>query len=312
MTPGPKAHILGLACETRLRIYDYVFSDTGDKRLKVTLDLNNELHFHNGPTILNLMCVIKQFRQEVLDHLFKHTTFVLTDDQRSCRPIIIAFFQALGRDKCNLVRKLSIPFFTICNLFDPALFQYPYNMQPRQMLRPGTTVAQFLPYVVPYVAALDPLSIVTLEMVQGQIRREIEITIGQHIPRLSNLTYLELGVDVLEFLIYDGSRSSFSLLTDTRNLGETCEVVRSGAERTNFHNLLGLFDMLSPMDRWKDLHIHVRWRNFLVDRSRAAGANIDGTLTADVKTDMRGLYLDLAKQRIEQRGPVKTFDDDVE
>jgi hypothetical protein len=309
---GPKPHILELACETRLRIYDYIFSDAGDKRLKVTLDPNNELHFHNGPTILNLMCVIKRFRQEVLDQLFKHTTFVLTDDQRSCRPIIIAFFQALGRVKCNLVRKLSISFFTIRNLFDPALFQYPYNMQPRQMLRPGTTAAQFLPYVVPYIAALNPLSIVTLEIVQGRIRCEIEITIGQHIPRMSNLTYLELGVDVLEFLIYDGSRSSISVLTDTRSLGETCQVLKSGAERTNLHNILGLFDMLSHMDRWKDLHIHVLWRDFLVDRYRAAGASVDATLTADVKTEMRGLYLGLAKQRVEQRGPVKTFDDDVE
>jgi hypothetical protein len=48
---------------------------------------------------------------------------------------------------------------------------------------------------------------------------------------LSNLTYLELGVDVLEFLIYDGSRSSLSVLTDTRNLGETCKVVKSSVKR---------------------------------------------------------------------------------
>jgi hypothetical protein len=306
MTPA-KPHILVLACETRFRIYDYVFSDAGDQRLEVTLDHNDKIHFHNGPTILNLMCASKRFREEIPDQLF---TFVLTDDQRSCRPIVAAFFRALGPDRRNLVRRLAITFFTIRSLFDPALFQYPHDTLHDERLRPGTTKIHLLP---PYVAALDPLWIRSLPIVQGKLFGGINHTTSQYLPRMENLVYLELGVDVLELLLYhtpDVSRVG-SAKIDTRSLSENCANVSSG-RRQGPNLFLAVFDMLSHMDHWKDLHVRVLWRDFLVDRYRAAGASVDGTLTADVKTEMRGLFLDLAKQRVKQRGPVKTFDDDVE
>ena len=84
MTPGRKFPILDLPAKLRQLIYDYIFSDAGDKRIAVTLDQNNTLSFHNGATIRDLRRTCKTVNCDVLGYLFDHITFVLTDDQRTC------------------------------------------------------------------------------------------------------------------------------------------------------------------------------------------------------------------------------------
>jgi hypothetical protein len=213
--------IFDLVRETRQRIYDYIMSEAGDKRLKVTLDQHNILRLHDDATRLNLICTNKTFGEEVPAYLLlEHIPFVLTDDQRTCRPIVIAFRRQPDPERFNQVRKLSIPFLTFRNLIDPAISRYPHNMQIDQSYLTGTTNAHFLPCV----ASHNPLQGDDLEPVQDKLRRNLDYTC--HILYgMKNLEYLELGVDVLEFLICDGSGMN---RPGSGNLGDIIQLVRNG------------------------------------------------------------------------------------
>jgi len=92
----PKAGIKRLARETRQRIYDYVFSDTGDQTIKVTLDQHDKLHFENGNTIFDLVLTARFFAEEVLPYLFQYVTFALTDSLRMqpYRPRFLPYIRA--------------------------------------------------------------------------------------------------------------------------------------------------------------------------------------------------------------------------
>jgi hypothetical protein len=58
------------------------------------------------------------FKYELLCYLFKRSTFVLTDSNRTCRPVVSAFFRALKPVNRVCVQKITIAFFTIRSLFD--------------------------------------------------------------------------------------------------------------------------------------------------------------------------------------------------
>jgi len=124
----PKAGIKRLARETRQRIYDYIFSDTGDQTIKVTLDQHNKLHFENGNTIFDLVLTARIFAEEVLPYLFQYITFALTDSLRTCSPIVQAFFLTFEPDGNVHAEKIAITFFTIRGLLDLARITYPYAL----------------------------------------------------------------------------------------------------------------------------------------------------------------------------------------
>jgi hypothetical protein len=177
-------------------------------------------------------------------------------------------------------------------------------MQRGQKLVYNAREAHFLPYV----ASLDPLWDSCLSAIQGKLRRDLGQVISQYLPFMKNLAYLELGIDVLEFLIYDGRGSD---LGDRRNLSGTCEDVRRG-RREGPNDLLAVFDMLSHIAILEALHLRLAWRDFLVNKYEATGVGVDGVLTLGVKTEMRMLYLDMVKQRVERLRRAKKFDDEAE
>jgi hypothetical protein len=292
MTPGSKSDILELASELRLRIYDYIFNDAGDQRLEVTLDHNDKLHFHNGPALLSSIRRSKRFPKEVTDQLFKHTTFILRDDQRTCRPIIAAFVRTLKSQDYVRVRKVIILFFTIRGFFDSSHFERALSLYVYQFHNEGTYSAQFLPYVLARLVAQDRPA-----LVQTQIKlcRDLDLAF-QLLDRITNLTSLELGVGVLEFLIY-GAASCNAAWSFTPNLTSILDGIRSGKVKSN-HLLLDVLCRMSGLNNLHSIQPDLMWRDFVEDGYDRAGVGFGQGWTVDVRDEMRGRYKRMVTARI--------------
>ncbi|KAI4698190.1 uncharacterized protein J4E84_001325 [Alternaria hordeiaustralica] len=302
----PEAGIMRLARETRQMIYDYIVSDTPDRTIRVTLvksTLNSKdklqkdkpqkeeppkdkLHVENWGTILNLICTHWTFENEVLSYLYQSFTFVLTDSERTCRPIVGAFYRALAPKNRVRVRRIAIPFFTIRNLFDPAYFDDSSVLQRSQEHRLNIIDnAHLHPYVLRILVLSDDTR---LQKEQAKLLEELvyALLLLNQMPGLECLT---LGVDVLEFLtesilrpegIYRGEPS-----VPTSDLTVLIDQVRQG-KLHRWHRLIDVLGGIRGLGKLRYVRLELDWSNFVQDKYQRAGVTFGPPWTKDVKEEM--------------------------
>jgi hypothetical protein len=151
---------------------------------------------------------------EVLPYMFQCITFVLMDSQRTCKPIVAAFSGFFVPEKRACVQEIAIPFSTIRGLFDPSHFIHALALVPVQ------SGAQLQPYVL---AKLDSNDYMKLRGTGSYLRKDYEYAL-QLLNQMPRLSYLKLGVDVVEFLAYSAPEST----SEMPNLAFILGLVRQG------------------------------------------------------------------------------------
>jgi len=119
--------ILALARETRQRIYDYIFNPAGTQTLTIHLTPHSHLRVHNGPSIANTVRSHRTFALELPPYLFQHITFILSDRNRTCLPLLNEFFTRMGPSNRARITKMAIPYLTIRGLFEPQQLAPPFE-----------------------------------------------------------------------------------------------------------------------------------------------------------------------------------------
>ena len=285
----PKAGIERLARETRQRIYDYIFSDTGDQTIKVTLDQHNELRFENGNTIFDLVLTKKIFAEEVLPYLFQHITFALTDSLRTCSPIVKAFFHTFKPDGKFHAKKIAITFFTIRGLLDLARITYPYALGSGQGHHGGTIPnAQINSYVRSKLVSGLQYNLLDITYV---LIRDLEY-IFQLLNRMPGLKSLKIGVDVVEFLACCAPYDSMERPRDVAGLFELVRQDTSGIWPAS-HYMLRALRTLSGMGRLRNVKLELDWGDFVLNRYRAAGVVFGPPWTSEVRQEMEARFEDM-------------------
>ena len=302
-------NLLGLPREARQNIYDYVFDDAGDKTITITLNEASHLRTHNGPTILNLMLANKRFAEEVPAYLFAHTTFLLSDSERTCYPIFTALSRRMRTFTASRITKLAIHYLSIRALFDPIHLGKSSNLE-FQLYHEAS-----MPYK-PYVhARMRPDDYRNhwsgVDHIQPVLCREHEFAMDL-VGRLPTLTYLELGVDVLEFLIYEDKGSVDQACAAVRKRSEKMQyrASLSGSSRPKLlgtHMMLQILNRLRAASNFANLHVRLRWSGF-VERAYRDGGIVFADLTEDVKEEMRVLYMEHARVAIQEYKDVGRVD----
>ncbi|KAI4921815.1 hypothetical protein J4E90_000242 [Alternaria incomplexa] len=303
----PEAGIMRLARETRQMIYDYIVSDSPDRTIRVTLvksTLNSKdklqkdkpqkeeppkdkLHVENWGTILNLICTHWTFENEVLSYLYQSFTFVLTDSERTCRPIVGAFYRALAPKNRVRVRRIAIPFFTIRGLFDPAHFTDSSVLQHSQEHRLSIIDnAHLHPYVLKTLAPSDDRG---LRKTQAKLLEELgyALIVLNQMPSLECLT---LGVDVLEFLTESILRTDSVIYRSepsvpTSDLTVIIDQVRQG-KLGCLHRLINVLGRVRSLGKLRQVRLELDWSDFVQDEYQKAGVTFGPSWTRDVKKEM--------------------------
>ncbi|KAI4700670.1 hypothetical protein J4E81_003632 [Alternaria sp. BMP 2799] len=301
----PKAGFLRLARETRQMIYDYIVSDTPDRTIRVTLvesTLNSKdkpqndepqndepqkdkLQVESWETILNLICTHWTFEIEVLSYLYQSFTFVLTDSERTCRPIVAAFSRALTRKNRVRVRRIAIPFFTIRNLFDPAQFTDSSVLQRCQEHRHDIIDnAHLHPYVLKTLVPSD----YSLERAQANLLKDLVYALLV-LNRMPGLECLTLGVDVVEFLtesiLQTGAINRGEPSVPTSDLTVIIDQVRQGKVH-RWHRLIDALGGIRDLGKLRHVRLELDWSNFVQDKYQRAGVTFGPPWTKDVKEEM--------------------------
>jgi hypothetical protein len=282
--PAAVPGVFRLSLELRQIIYNYIFSDAGDKTLTITLTQDEQLRTHNGSTIFNLILSHRRFLDEVLNYLFKDVTIVLYDRERTCRPIVTALHKRMGKVNTKRIGRIAIPYLTIRDFLDPANLAQPRQLDEIALTRSG---AIFKPYVKAHMVPDDNYNMV---FIQGVLRKELECTMDK-IGRLPSLTHLELGIDVLEFMIYQNSRDMSCAL-------RWAETLQSN---TGFHSMLNVVRQLRAAPKLAEMHVRLRWSEFVEEGYRAAGVVFD-EFTDVAKEKVRDLYVKYIAAVIQERG----------
>jgi len=285
----PKAGIKRLARETRQRIYDYIFSDTGDQTIKVTLDQHDKLHFENGNTIFDLVLTDRMFAEEVLPYLFQYITFALTDSLRTCIPIVQAFFHTFKVDEKLHARKIAIPFFTIRGFLDLARITYPYALGSGQGHH-GSIIhnAQINSYVLSKLASGRDYKLLNTTPV---LLRDLEYTF-QLLNQMPGLKSLKLGVDVVEFLACSVPYYTSGPPRDVAGIVEQVRQGTSGVYPEN-HYMLRALRTLNGMGRLRKVKLELDWGDFVLSKYRAAGVVFGPLWTSEVKQEMEERFEDM-------------------
>lgn len=299
-TPG----ILRLSRELRQKIYDYILSDRGDRTLDATLDSNDKLRTHNGATIQALSLTRRQFAVEVFAYLFRNVTLTLTDSERTCYPVFMALRNRMNINLMNRITKLAIPFPSVRHLFDPIHFATPLCFTER-LYYGNTTILK--PFVLSRMKPDDVFA--GLTNTRTILLRDCTSIMGL-IGKLRALRHLDLGVDVLEFLILENSPVScrgtiveacdFADKRDKDVKSRLRHIQESkGTEKPNNHQLLGVLRCLKAADNLKDMHIRLKWGDFVQAGYQTAGVVIL-EFTPDVRRKIEEVYTEIAKELIEE------------
>jgi hypothetical protein len=284
--------IMRLSREMRQRIYDYIVSDTPDLTIKVTMDptQRNNIYVENGQSIYNLVLTAQVFKHDVLCYLFERFTFVLTDSDRTCRPIVSAFFRALKPVNRVRVQKITIAFFTIHGLFDPLHFVDPSVLQATPQHRWDIiNGAQLHPYVR---QTLDPEDRDKFPRTEGKLCKELGYSL-MLLNQLPGLEHLTLGVDVVEFLaesvIPATNVTAPELPVLISDLTVLPDQVRQGKLRRD-HLLFRVLDTVRGLGKLRQVRLELDWRDFVQNKYAGIGLVFGGPWTRAVQEEMETLF----------------------